>query len=858
MANYNNLKAGIDAVIKTNGRQEISGAALNTQLKNMITELGAGYQYMGVATPSGNPGTPDQRVLYFAYESGTYTNFGNKVIPPATFGILTYDGTWALQLVNDCNFQAFCNVFSGKDIKSRAAISAGTGAFRSASSEYKRVSFYLPERVTLYVGVTTSGSQECFWKYTDDTYATPERRILSAPYYGKVTLDAGYYAFSWQSDNLSATPNPGEVVLARIDMLERIVNGIIANYDQPDVAPLLSVMPSLFGENGDFSKWVDFPNEGFVYSSGQPGGYNDEYRYTNYMRIAPYQKFSVSDFYGSASVSKVTFYDKDKNVLYTYVTNSTEFDVVAPAGAYYVIFCAEMYSGGSLIRTPKIVATGELETYKSQSQFKTPFRGVLEKGKYIADNTGIIGIASLDYRLVKFRVQNESDYFIYAYGHNIHPMLWEYSDDTYETPVRQVLGASLNIPFCQTIRLTPGYYAFCYSNVDAGSPQYPVGNGEYCIFDAKYFYEQVSRNIDVTAIQQYDFASLGNNALTLTGNAYRDGDDVIVFGSNLNRAYLGGGFEGQHYTMQAKVVMSDGISFVMGKDGSSFGAFIEFLSDKIVLHNNPGYQGGHTADYPLGFTLNVGEEYLFKIQFDVTSVKRFKVVVIGQYNEYFEQELEETINGYGRPFYYSNATARVKEFSLSIQEFYDTRNIKASVWGHSFVEGDSLGQDRIYSFTNLLANAIGANIVTNFGLGGDTIPGMLEKMPNNLPLVMTAKYGLMFIGTNDGSSSAQMIAGLQSAIALLESYGMTPILSTIAPKATGFTTAHRETNAWIRSSGYNYVDMEQVFLSRPATAQDLTIADIKTNLFLGDGVHPTILGHRFIFNRIQMDCPFIF
>ena len=80
MANYNDLKTGIDAVIKTNGRQEISGAALNAQLKNMITELGAGYQYMGVATPATNPGTPDANVFYLASGAGTYTNFGGIVI----------------------------------------------------------------------------------------------------------------------------------------------------------------------------------------------------------------------------------------------------------------------------------------------------------------------------------------------------------------------------------------------------------------------------------------------------------------------------------------------------------------------------------------------------------------------------------------------------------------------------------------------------------------------------------------------------------------------------------------------------------------------------------------------------------
>lgn len=98
MANYNDLKTGIDAVIKTNGRQEISGAALNAQLKNMIAELGAGYQYMGLATPATNPGTPDANVFYLASEAGTYTNFGGIVINEGEVCALVWNGTWTKQM----------------------------------------------------------------------------------------------------------------------------------------------------------------------------------------------------------------------------------------------------------------------------------------------------------------------------------------------------------------------------------------------------------------------------------------------------------------------------------------------------------------------------------------------------------------------------------------------------------------------------------------------------------------------------------------------------------------------------------------------------------------------------------------
>ena len=92
MSNYNNLKNAIRSVIRANGNNEITGPILQTELLSMITELGAGYQYVGVATPLTEPGTPDARVMYLAYQPGTYVNFGGVVV--TGFCVLKYDTTW--------------------------------------------------------------------------------------------------------------------------------------------------------------------------------------------------------------------------------------------------------------------------------------------------------------------------------------------------------------------------------------------------------------------------------------------------------------------------------------------------------------------------------------------------------------------------------------------------------------------------------------------------------------------------------------------------------------------------------------------------------------------------------------------
>lgn len=95
MSNYNSIKAIINANVKTNGKQEISGSVLNSVLNAMVNALGAGYQYAGVATPTTNPGTPDQNVFYIASTAGTYANFRELVLADGEIAILKFNGTWA-------------------------------------------------------------------------------------------------------------------------------------------------------------------------------------------------------------------------------------------------------------------------------------------------------------------------------------------------------------------------------------------------------------------------------------------------------------------------------------------------------------------------------------------------------------------------------------------------------------------------------------------------------------------------------------------------------------------------------------------------------------------------------------------
>lgn len=96
MANWNNLKASVAEVIKTNGNQEITGQTLQGALNSIISNLGENANFAGMATPTTNPGVPDGNVFYFATQTGVYANFGGIELSGALNILLYSKGVWSV------------------------------------------------------------------------------------------------------------------------------------------------------------------------------------------------------------------------------------------------------------------------------------------------------------------------------------------------------------------------------------------------------------------------------------------------------------------------------------------------------------------------------------------------------------------------------------------------------------------------------------------------------------------------------------------------------------------------------------------------------------------------------------------
>lgn len=97
MGNYEQLKQAVADIIKTNGNQEITGAIMQNTLLSIISTVGSNATFAGIATPTTNPGTPDQNIFYLAAQPGVYSNFGGVELTNQVILFANKKGNWVKQ-----------------------------------------------------------------------------------------------------------------------------------------------------------------------------------------------------------------------------------------------------------------------------------------------------------------------------------------------------------------------------------------------------------------------------------------------------------------------------------------------------------------------------------------------------------------------------------------------------------------------------------------------------------------------------------------------------------------------------------------------------------------------------------------
>ncbi len=147
------------------------------------------------------------------------------------------------------------------------------------------------------------------------------------------------------------------------------------------------------------------------------------------------------------------------------------------------------------------------------------------------------------------------------------------------------------------------------------------------------------------------------------------------------------------------------------------------------------------------------------------------------------------------------------------------------------------------------------NILVN-GFSGENSQKSVVALKNMLQYFGKPKYILWCLGQNDGSDTTESnytnwLSYLCEVLDICSDNGITPILCTIPSVPKGGGRSHESKNAWIRSSGYRYVDMAKAVGSEWNNGTVTWYSD----MLKSDNEHPNVEGGKAIEKRMLLECP---
>lgn len=186
-------------------------------------------------------------------------------------------------------------------------------------------------------------------------------------------------------------------------------------------------------------------------------------------------------------------------------------------------------------------------------------------------------------------------------------------------------------------------------------------------------------------------------------------------------------------------------------------------------------------------------------------------------------------------------------YNLSTQPYES----KVLIIGDSFIEGNSLGNNKNKRYSKLIKDDLKGSVFIN-GQGGATASNGLLWLKSYLMGLVHPQYAIVAFGMNDRDFETWKSNTLKI-IDMLEKNNIKCILVTITPSGAEVANEiHMQMNDFIRESGYMYIDAAK------ACSVDNDGLTFDESLFMGDKVHPTEEAHRLIYERAKRDIPDIF
>lgn len=800
------------------------------------------------------------------------------------------------------------SLFGNDNVAIGKSINPSNGDISNVINNYKLVKLHLAAgKYWVYSGCGSS-SQATLWKYSDSDYVSPEKEIVGStgttPYNQILTLEEGYYAFCWNDNNDNgislgkAFITDSMSISALID--DKVENGTKDIKNSLTNVENMSSKPSIVSvfDKSDImvGKYLNPTNK--TISDGIKS-----YKLVKLHLLAKKYWLYIKNEGGTQGIlwkfTDETFSSVESEIIGA-APSSTISKILTLEEGYYA-FCWN--DGSNSINIGKAFITDSLstqvliddsikdirESLKVIENTPIPtFMSLFSKndislGKYIKGNEGTISVAIKNYKLVKLHLK-PGKYWLYIKNEGgSQDILWKYSSETYEEPEQKIIGSAPSSIINKVVTLEEGYYAFCWND---GSPDSILPNRAFFTdnISTQMLIDESSTNIKNELKKEINSSvkSYGNlisdfSDFDILNNAFSISEDKASAQSLLtgyeNRLQYNTSLYEDKFILSStlKIIDTDslgyfefcigfwyqlaGTMFGIGKDENG-----SYISVYIVGQTLPPKQTHKYYISELAFAK--GKEYTMSVEKKTEKNSYFNISVTAQdgisaskegigngevISGDTANEGNGSINGYawGKLSFYT-LIGKMKVSDVNFGYPIDINDVKLVVVGHSFIEGNSIPSDKDKRFASLLCSSIGDRKTIILGQGGASVSSIKPHIDKEMKWLKDAKYVLFCIGTNDVDSQATC-TGLQYIDDAATKNGIKTIWLTVPPKY-GTGDNHPVINDYIRSH-FCYVEIKDVFYNNDGV--------LDKNMFLSDNVHPSIEGHKRIYNLIRARCSFL-
>lgn len=889
MSRYSAIKAATNAYIKTNGRQEITGAILNAVMIATIDSLGKFYQFVGNAVPDTDPGTIDQNIAYLACTPGTYTHLGGFALDPGEVAVIKFDGGWDKEslftiplnvsdLTNDIGFitKSVTDLVNYYDREETEAL-IGSLARQSYLVSWDGASEPVPALIPAGVEVTYDGNTYTgTLSASDDTtgkiylvsngvgydqYITSHISVYSWVSIGSTSLDLSGYATSAEVDILSENVphtgringqnlyNPAEATHAYVDSRNGNVISIAEGTD-----PRIKA-----------TGFIDIGEDGLYVANGVSygayGGWAVYDENKNFIRGGrgnkPSISFQVGDRYIRATIDSGSGYDQQINV------GSSLISPVVPYVAPTIVIETPNFKVKQEQLPP---LDGSLLDDESVSLDKCSFTQTITgknllnpasqvTGKWIK-NDGTTASVTSSYGYYGYTaVEPETEYHISNASDNALSTRTDAFIAFYDASkafISSVASNTKNITTpvdCHFVRISYEVSRLSSPQMEVGSVRttyeayfapYKVIKPSAIVFPDNGVTTQKIADGAVTQEKIAEGVSVAPRPAEFRGFRVSDAEISATESLTTDLVYVA-----KDVSIVAAITGSiSSVSVGLNRRGT-YGRWAEITPTKLIVRY--GTSGNVLAEYNHGLTLGTRTKVIITKTITSTSLTSATIKIVNDYGDVFSQNVTWGVV-VGRAFVYNGGSSQIgAELSFML------RDLTKQIWmfGDSYFSFDDSKRWTHYPITwGFLSYLMNAR-------GGETATEALADLNVLLSLGFRPSYIVWTLGMNSGADSGGAVnptwlGVTEQVIDLCDQYGITPILATIPSVPSEI---HEALNTWVRASGERYIDFAKAVESDTPGDYHWRGWGTSNALLSSDEVHPSARGAVELAMRALLDFP---